>query len=203
MGKKSTKKMSKTQSELIDKWIIVLLGLNDYAPIKGRIRFIKDFFLFSRKYLSKLFEISQFFPYHFGPYSTRVAQRINILKKNSDIIEAVFENNDWKYSLSEKGKNIFQKISKDIDIETLKRISTIKQRFQESSIKNILKEIYVDYPEYAKRSIMKDIVKERVNLADLEKIDDSGCVLCSAIDESDKIVLDTDAAKKILQIISE
>lgn len=94
MIKRSTRKMNEKQAALIDKWLIVLLASNSNDPIKGRIRFIKDFFLIAKKYLPDLYEACQFYPYYFEPYSTRFAERVNVLK-HKKIIQARLKNQDW------------------------------------------------------------------------------------------------------------
>ena len=196
-------KISRSDSELIDKWIVILLGVDKYAPIKDRIRLIKDMFLLSQKYVPQLSKASNFYPYHFGPYSTRVAKRVNVLKNSEGVVCQNSKDGTWIYSLTEKGREKFLEVSKEIDGDLLKKVATIKARLQKSTVKKILHEIYTDYPEFAQESIVKDRVIKRVELSDLEKIDDSGGIIHSELDEEGEYVLSSKALKNILKIISE
>jgi len=58
--------------------------------------------LIAKKHFPNLYEHSQFYPYHFGPYSTRFAVRVNQLK-DDQIISASYTGRNWIYSLSDKG----------------------------------------------------------------------------------------------------
>lgn len=195
--------MSEYEANLIDDWIIILLAVNNFNPIRGRIRFIKNFFLFSINYFSELFEISQFYSYHFGPYSTRFAERVNQLK-NQEIIQANYINKDWEYSLTEKGKIKFGPLSKSIQQELIDQTSKIKEKTYKLTLKQLLKEIYTEYPIFAVRSVIRnDIIKEKVNIESLQKIDDSSGFISSTSFQQNIIELKSEASKVFLKLISE
>ena len=197
-------RISRSDSDLIDNWIVILLGVDNYTPIKDRIRFIKGMFHLSQKHVPQLSKISNFYPYHFGPYSTRVARRMNVLKNSEGVVCQTFKDGAWTYSLTEKGREKFLETSKEIDSDLLKKVATLKARLQKSTVKKILHEIYTEYPEFAQESSgVKDKIIKRVDLSNLEKIDDSGGMIHSELDEDGEYVLSPEALKNILKIISE
>lgn len=203
MVKKSQKYMKSEEAELIDKWIIILLSSDNNAPIKGRIRFTKDFFLIAEKFLHDLYNASEFYPYHFGPYSTRFGVRVNNLRKNN-LIQAKLVNQDWEYSLTEKGIKLVNFLIEDIPEDLLKNIENIKTKNKSLPLKQILKDLYIDYPNFAKRSIKKvEYSREKTNLSRFEKIKDGpGFVAPFALGERE-IELKGKAAKIFLKLLSE
>ncbi|MFW9972718.1 MAG: hypothetical protein ACFFDF_21210 [Candidatus Odinarchaeota archaeon] len=203
MVKKSRIEMNQEEADLIDKWIFLLLAANNNEPIKGRVRFMKEFFLFAINHNKKLFDISEFYPYHFGPYSTRVAFRMNFLKTN-ELIGAEFKNQDWEYFLTEEGLDNAKKSYEETSNESLDALSIIKNNNKRLSLKDLLKEIYVDYPKYALRSIIKEeITKEKIKPEDLIVIDDGPGFVSSVSLEEEEIELKEEAAKRYLELISK
>lgn len=153
MTEKSTKEMTEEQAELIDKWIYVLLAANDFEPIKGRVRFTKEYFLVAKRYLPEVFDAAQFYPYYFGPYSTRLGVRMNTLKREKVII-AKYKSKDWQYSLSTKGQEKAKKLLASVSVDLVKKITNIKSKNRRLSLKALLKDIFLYYPEFAQRTIV-------------------------------------------------
>jgi len=203
MVKRSRIEMSQEEADLIDKWLYLLLAANNNEPIRGRVRLMKEFFLFSINYDKKLFNIAEFYPYHFGPYSTRVAARINVLKSIKHI-KAEYKNQDWEYSLNEEGLIKANDFKNNVSNIKLNALVNIKENNKRLSLKDLLKEIYIDYPEYSSRSIIrKEIIKEKINTDKLIIIDD-GPGFVSSIPSGDiEIELKEKAAKRYLKLISE
>lgn len=202
MVKKSRIEMSQKEANLIDKWIYLLLATNNNEPIRGRVRFIKEFFLFSINHNKVLFKIAEFYPYHFGPYSTRVAFRINSLKTN-ELLGAEFKNQDWEYLLTEEGLNRAKESREGVSNENFEALINIKNKNKRLSLKDLLKEIYVEYPKYALRSIIKEkITKEKVEPKELIIIDDGPGFVSSIYLNEEEIELKEEAAKRFLKLIS-
>lgn len=200
---KSTKNMTAEEVDIVDKWIYALLLSNSNEPIKGRIRFTKEFFLIAKKYVPELFEASQFYAYHFGPYSTRFAERVNQLKNEKEHVTANYEKGDWKYSLSTAGIKKARKKTEEIPEEILAKLSEIKTKNRKLSLKELLKEIYLDYPEYAARAaFQEDIILEKIKLKDIQIIDDGPGTVVNISPEKE-LVIKGDAAKNFLRILSE
>ena len=203
MVKKSRIEMNQEEADLIDKYIYLLLAANKNEPIKGRVRFMKEIFLFSINHDKKLFEIAEFYPYHFGPYSTRVAVRMNFLKSNG-YIEPDYKNQDWEYSLTEEVLNRANESREGVSNKKLDALRNIKDNNKRMSLKELLKEIYIDYPKYALRSIIKeDITKEKIEPKELIIIDDGPGFVSSISLEEEEFELKDNAAKQFLKLISD
>ena len=203
MVKMSNIDMNKEEQEIIDKFIYLLLWVNDNDPIRGRVRFIKEFFLFAKKHNEELFQSSEFFPYYFGPYSARLAFRINRLKSQG-YIKPIYKNKEWYYTLSKDGLDIAIEISKSINIKTIQMISGIKSENRNLNLKNLLKDIYLEYPEYTGRSLIKEeVIKTSIDPRRLLKVDDGPGFVASISSEDTEIILKGDAARKYFNIISD
>ena len=100
MSNKSKKEMTEAQREFIDKWLLILLASDNFNPIRGRVRLVKEFFLIWRECFYDLGNIAEFYSYFFGPYSTLFAVRVNDMFYN-DIIEFKESGLDILYKLSE------------------------------------------------------------------------------------------------------
>jgi len=200
MNEKSTTEMTDEEAELIDTWIYVLLASNENEPIRGRIRFIKEYFLMAIEDLPEVFSAAQFYPYHFGPYSTRLGVRMNALKKDKKII-AVYKSKDWQYSLTPKELDTAREIMKRVDEKLLQKISNIKSRNKGLSLKVLLRDIYQFYPEYASRSIIaSDVLFEKVDPKDLIIVDDSDLVAKDSNIENVKLT--KKEAEKLKELIN-
>ncbi len=203
MVKKSNIEMTKREQELIDKNIFLLLWANNNDPIKGRVRFIKEFFVYAKKYNETLFQAAEFFPYYFGPYSVRLAYRINFLKFQG-YIKPIYKNMDWYYTLSNKGLELANFISNESNKETIKKISKIKSYNRNLNLKNLLKDIYIDYPEFTGRSLIKDeITKLDIDQVKLLKVNDGPGFVAPISPEEKEIVLKGSAARKYFNLISD
>ena len=145
--------MNQEEANLIDKWIYLLLFVDNNIPIKNRIRFMLEYFLFSINHNNKLFNIAEFYPYYFGPYSTRVAFRINILKSRN-LIVANFKHQDWEYRLTNKGLLKAIKLKKDTSDKIFNDLKVIKTNNKRTSLKTLLRHVHANYPEYTSSSII-------------------------------------------------
>lgn len=202
MAQKSTKKMSKEENEAIKKWIYLMLSADNNSTIKGKIRLTKEFFLITKKLAPNIFEISQFYPHHFGPYSTRFAVCVNeLIEENHIALD--YKSGDFSYSLTPRSRSIAKEHKSSITDVEMHEIDDIKVKSNSQSLKSILKEIYTEFPKYALRSVIReDIVVKKINLADMKKVDDGPGFVSSDLDDTNKLVLKGEAAKRFMEIIS-
>lgn len=195
--------MSKNQNINIKKWIYLLLATNNSEPIKGRIRFTKEFFLITKKLSPKTFENSEFYSYHFGPYSTRFAVCVNQMI-DLNHIKYFFRNCDFNYALSAEGKKKAQNLLKNLAKTPRKYIEEIKNKSKKQSLKQMLKEIYTNNPEYVIRSIIKpDVLFQEVDLNSLEELDDGPGFVAAVNTQQKDTVLKGDKARRFLHLLQE
>ncbi len=155
MNLKAKREMTEEQKEFIDKWLIILLSLDDFKPIKGKTRLVKEFFLIWKKYFDEKGNIAEFYPYHFGPYSTLLAVRVNKLffQKTIKFIES---GQDISYALAEnEGAKALNLIEHENPI-IISEISKIKAKYAKVGIGKLLGYVYRNYPEFSEYSIAKE-----------------------------------------------
>lgn len=155
MSLKSKKEMTETQREFIDKWLLVLLASDNFNPIRGRVRLVKEFFLIWREFFYDLGNIAEFYSYFFGPYSTLFAVRVNDLFF-ANIIEFKESGLDILYKLSEKGKEQASQLISQESQGVIDCIARNKRKFSKISTGKILGEIYRKYPDFADLSLVSE-----------------------------------------------
>lgn len=106
-----------------------------------------------------------FVPYHFGPYSSLLQVDIDYLIERGLLKEEPRKDSfgKWmyRYEVSERGKVMVDRIlnassSAEYRFELLyKMLTEIKRDINDKDIDMLLKEIYTDYPEYARLSRYK------------------------------------------------
>jgi uncharacterized protein YwgA len=156
--------------KIIDKWIFIILGALDGEGIRGRIRITKELFLISKKISTELDDAIFFYPYQFGPYSSRLASRMNHLIQTNQIT-LKYEQRDWKYSLSNDYIKKAEKFIGTLTADVIDQVNTLKKRLKKMSTRKILREIYTDYPEYAQVSLVAEDIIHSVTI-DLDKESD-------------------------------
>lgn len=134
---------------IIDQWILRLFALDDNKPIRGKTRITKELFIIAMEYDPEFKEAVYFYPYNFGPYSSRLAHRMNFLMRQGYFIRE-YKGREWAYKLN-IGKikdlgNLFR------GIPFIEELIKLKRRFARMSSLKIITEIYNKYPEYAIRS---------------------------------------------------
>jgi len=150
--------ISPDEQEIIDQWIFILLGIDHNKELHGRIRISKVLFLLSQTIVEELKEPIFFYPYQFGPYSSRLAQRMNVLIESNQI-KVDYLQRDWAYSLSPEAFTKAIDLISSLSDSIKENLISLKRRMQKMSSRKILKEIYTNYPEYAQiSSIAEEIV---------------------------------------------
>jgi DNA-binding MarR family transcriptional regulator len=135
------------------KWILSLLNFAE--KIKGTTRLMKYLFLIKKEY--EIENEYNFIPYLYGPFSYEVLkdieelEKIGLVKIDKEISEPKYSG-DWQiikiYSLTEKGKEITEKILNEIDIITKQKIKEAVETFNKYTLAGLLYYIYNKYPEY-------------------------------------------------------
>jgi len=137
-----------SESKQMEKYLFALFVADKAAPIRGRIRLVKQVFLMAKQVQPELARIMRFFPYLYGPYSNPVAEAINGLI-DGGYIRTYKDDGEYVYELTEKGQQTGRERVADIPEETMQKIVRLKKTTQELSIRELLKLVYRTYPEYA------------------------------------------------------
>lgn len=183
--------LSKEKANLLEKWIFVLLYSDSMSGVVGRIRFITYIFLTLKHFDLEAFEAADFYPHYFGPNS-EFAKRtvIEMLERNDIEINLNRQFQDVEFKLSEIGKRKALDIIKGMDQSVFNKISGIKRYNNEISLEELLRYIYMDYPEYASKSKMKHIMIETADFSEGEAIDDGPGFVATNLDE--EVILNVD-----------
>lgn len=168
-------------TKIIDKWIFILLGSNSGEKIRGRLRMTKELFLISKTISPELEKPFNFFPYQFGPYSSRLAMRMNDLIETKQL-SLVYTQRDWAYLLTQESLDGAKELLKTLSSDVRKRIEALKHRMKRMSTRRIIKEIYNKYPEYTlKSAISPDVIYvAKIDLAKEHPIDDGPGFIASS-----------------------
>lgn len=150
-------KASIKKSDLI---LLLLYGDNKF-PIEGITRFEKLVFLTQKKVLdiSENVKIKfDFGPDRFGPLSMEIYDELDFLKS----VGMIKDGNRKKYEITDKGiqfleKKTFERVSEDMR----KRISNIKETYGKEELNDLLKYVYITYPDFTVNSEILDKVLEQ------------------------------------------
>jgi len=137
------------------KWIFLMLfaGGNTKRynePISGRIRLIKEIFLFLNQ--AKIKEHSyKFRPYKYGPFANEYLSDLNDLKHHGLITEKEGYGGQT-IELTQEGLKYAKKHYDELDDELKRRLLGIKIRFNKMPLNELLSYVYSNYPSYAVNS---------------------------------------------------
>lgn len=179
-------------------YLLLLLYVNDCAPIKSAVRLIKMMFLFNKEIVplltkqgAEIDNLPEFDSYNYGPFSKDVYEQIELFNnigfiKVTDLknIENMDEIDDWEedsfinellepvepYLRSSNGKYmqyiilqlgtryVEENIIPFVSEKQLQLLAQFKNRIVSSSIKSILRYVYIKYPEMTSNSLIKSEV---------------------------------------------
>jgi Mn-dependent DtxR family transcriptional regulator len=137
------------------KWILLLLHLAN--EIKGITRFMKYLFLMKKEY--EINNEYNFIPYSHGPCSFEVFEDLEKLERMGliEIEKKIHEPKiagDWqivkKFKLTEKGKEVAEKIYNELDNVTKVKLNELIERFGKYTFAGLLRYVYEKYPEECK-----------------------------------------------------
>jgi len=157
--------MKNRNMEEIKKWIILLLGADNGRPIRGKLMFQKEMFILAYDILQKLGILSKeeverifnFKPHYYGPYSKKIEDTLNLLQQQG-LVKVEKQDDVIIYTLTDKGKNEFKKVLDKQGDDVIKLIEKLKIGSERLGYKGLLKYVYINYPEFIDRSLIKDEV---------------------------------------------
>ena len=186
-GKPDSLDVSKGKAELLEKWVYVLLYADKMSSVVGRVRFTKNLFLILKHFDPEAFEAAEFYPCNFGPESKIMDKIINEMIARGDIKEKQADK-EVEFRLSKKGKKIAENAAKEVDRETMNKVSEIKWYNNCITERELLRYVNMDYPEYTVGTEMREIMIETVDLSEGEIIDDGPGFVVSIVER--EIVID-------------
>ncbi len=141
--------------------ILLLLNGDNRHPIDGITRFEKLVFLTQKEVLDKSDNIKikfDFGPDRFGPLSMEIYDELDFLKS----VGMIEEGDGRKYEITDKGvrfleKKTFERVNEDMR----KHISNIKETYGKGKLNDLLKYVYITYPDFTVNSEILDRVLEQ------------------------------------------
>lgn len=136
-----------------------LLFVMQDLTIAGRTRIQKYGFHIYQQYKDELKGhdfYSDWTPYHFGPYSQMLADDLHAAINHKYVKVDDDPSGDSKYKqygVTPKGRNAYRSLLADNTF--LNDIHELLVNLQHQSLMRILKQIYMDYPQYTARSQIK------------------------------------------------
>ncbi len=139
-------------------WILLLLYAKGKEgsfcePIRGRIKLMKELFVLGQTIKPSNFY--EFIPYLYGPCSFELYKDLEALteKRLVDIFDE-YRDGHGLYSLTKEGIEKSKKIFDSLDKTISDKISQIKGELNQLSFLDLLKKIYKEYPDFAKKSMV-------------------------------------------------
>jgi len=139
-------------------WILLLLyakGKEGFfcEPIRGRIKLMKELFILGQTIKPQIFY--EFVPYLYGPCSFELYEDLEVLTRERlvDIFDE-YKDGHGLYSLTKEGVEKTQKIFDSLDKAITDKINQIKIELNQLSFMDLLKKIYNEYPDFAKKSMV-------------------------------------------------
>lgn len=145
---------------LTQKYIVLLLGANDFQPLRGNLWLQKELFVLSEAF-EDLREESDFEPYFLGPHSEFVEDEVD------DLIQVgLIEKEKNQPGLTEFGRDIHREISRNIEKKRIETVSDMKDLLNNMTERELLGFIYFSFPEMKEESPrFKEIERDRKRIA--------------------------------------
>jgi len=147
--------------EVIEKYIILLLGVKYKEPIPSSIHLQKELFVLSQAN-EKVGNVLKFMKHYFGPYS---AELKDVSENPIYFDDAFIKESNNKIYLTSKGKEIFNEIINEMGEsekfkEFLSLLKMVRELYDKLTTDELLLLIYITYDDYTlKSSRSKELLK--------------------------------------------
>jgi len=161
---------------------VIILLLTILGKVLGITRLMKYLFLLKKEssFTQYVKNYYRFAPYSLGPFDKKVywdlenlikkglvkkrlVPKLKVLAIEKEIISYFNGETIYEYSLTEKGlkkgKELLTMVN-NIDKKLIKEILKLKSSYQRYRLLRLIKEIYLKYPEYQKKSKIWEKIKE-------------------------------------------
>jgi hypothetical protein len=166
---KKIKEVPQDELEVIERYIILLLGVRD-SPIPSLLHLEKEMFIFS-KINEKVRKFIPFTPHYQGPYSDPLKDVIESPFYFPSAWEIIDKGGKKEIVLTSKGKKIFEELVKMFDKDEnfssiLRNLKLIRELYDRLSEEELLILVYFNYPEYTTKSkILESIIRRGEEIA--------------------------------------
>lgn len=132
-------------------WLLLTLRFQ-HEPI----RIQKTLFLFGEQAKLPKRQKYKFRPYHWGPFSEQIYEDMDSLIENGLVERVPQPGVSWAtYRLTRKGKKTIPAYAKRVASSALEELRRISEWVDERDFGNLLKDVYVDYPKMAEKSLFR------------------------------------------------
>ncbi len=165
--------------------LLLLLYSNNQEEIIGITRLEKLIFLLVQNdYFKKFQKEFNFIEYDYGPWSSQILDNIEALRSyglinckerllpilekdyyqdeielNFDLVKEFHENKTFVYTLSSDGVIVAQKLFSTLGIKESEVLNKIKSKFNKFSLNDLVRYVYHYYPNFTRKSVIKDKTK--------------------------------------------
>ena len=138
-------------------WALLVIALAKGVGVTP-VQLQKTLFLLGQKYLNVVgSDYYNFKPYDYGPFSVDVYCDLEELQKDGLIIAYPSPSGRWNmYGVTKKGQISAEEIEKELDSDAISFIREKINHFQTITFKEILKEVYIEFPKYAEKSVFQN-----------------------------------------------
>ncbi|MEM4213937.1 MAG: DUF4065 domain-containing protein [Candidatus Methanomethylicaceae archaeon] len=141
-------------------FLLILLAADKGAPIIGRLKLEKLLFKVQKDLLDKnpMLPRYNFRPYKYGPYTEDAYDDLEALKELD-----LAKEKDSVFEITQKGIDLLEELEKKgvLDKDLIEKIEDIKRKYNKLDTDQLLTIIYSEYPDYATRSEIRELLKRR------------------------------------------
>lgn len=142
--------------DLVEKYILALLGAQDQEDVPEKLWLTKELFLLS-KMNDRLAEEAGFRPYLQGPWSEEVEYALEDLQ-SLGLVDYGESGNQIR--LTPQGRSVFEQLQTGMPDEIEEQIADIKDLLNDLSEEELLVFTYFTHPEMTTDSVVKDKAEE-------------------------------------------
>jgi len=154
-------------------YVVILLGVCNCEPVVSKLRLEKLMFLMWKEVVEQSPAVLwiggsyDFRPRPYGPGTEEIDDDVEFLV-DLDLVKVTVAkelySKYFSYMLTEKGKQLFQKLLVDLGkdevfMELVRKTEEIKKRWLREDIRKLLKYIYERYPEYCHKHMLKHLLR--------------------------------------------
>ena len=175
--------MSKTAPIETDDLVVLLLGADSAGTPAGRIdgitRLEKLVFLIENELKPQwLDESADFISHHFGPFSAKVYDAVDVLNAASMISDSAAPStspeDSWEaeyiigedqyatrnFELTPRGREYYNALLQDLPKGVEEQISAFKSRFAGAPLRQLIRYVYQRFPDYTDKSLIRNDILE-------------------------------------------